>query len=95
MYAKLSEVYGWAWQYEDGTLGPFILHNVERYAGMIAGYTTDGRKCTRPRTEFDALSYDGRDWKPVHELLAELPEEQNVRPRKVRDLQLPPEQDQT
>lgn len=91
MYGRLNGVYGWAWQYEDGSLGPFILHNVERYAGMITGFTTDGRKCTRPQSEFDALSHDGRDWRPLVELLAQVPEENHVQGKRVRDVQLPPE----
>lgn len=96
MYARLNGVYGWAWQHEDGTLGPFILHQVERYAGMLSGFTTDGRRCARPLSEFDALSHDGRSWQPVTELLALVPEEKpHVRSRKLSDVQLPPGEDQT
>lgn len=91
MYGRLNRAYGWAWEYEDGSLGPFILHEVERYAGMISGFTTDGRKCTRPQSEFDGLSHDGRTWFPVGELLSQMPTEApHVR---IDDVPLPPPRD--
>lgn len=88
MYGRLSQVYGWAWQHEDGTLGPFILYDVEKYAGMIAGYTPDGRKCARPSSEFDSLSHDGKTWHPTQTLLAQVPKE-NDAPGKLRQRDLP------
>ncbi len=88
MYGKLNTAYGWAWKYEDNTLGPFILKGVERYAGMLTGYTPDGRKCARPLSEFEALSTNGEDWHPTATMLAQVPPEatHNVR---IRDVPLP------
>lgn len=92
MYARLSTAYGWTWQEPDGTQGPFVLGDVERYAGMITGFTRDGRKCARPLSEFDALSFDGKEWHPTADLLAQVPREgSSVR---VRDLSLPVALDQ-
>lgn len=88
MYARLSSAYGWAWQEPDGSRGPFILGDVERYAGMMTGFTRDGRKCARPLCEFDALSIDGEEWHPTADLLAYVPREGVSRVR-VRDLSLP------
>lgn len=60
---------------------------------MITGFTTDGRKVCRPTAEFDALSYNGRDWSPTKELLAQVPQETHG--KRKRDLSLPviPEDD--
>ena len=73
MYGRLSSLYGWKWQYSDKTLGPFVLEDIERYAGMITGWTPDGRKCTRPISEFDGLSRDGVEWHPMTDLLPLVP----------------------
>lgn len=88
MYARLTPTYGWTWKYDDGTIGPFILSEVERYAGMLSGWTPDGRKCARPQTEFDALSHDGKTWHPTRTLLAQVPQETTPNVR-IRDLRLP------
>jgi hypothetical protein len=86
VYARLNRAYGWAWQDAEGNLSSFVLVDVERYAGMISGYTADGRKCARPLSEFDALSVDGENWQPLAILLALVPlEAKHVR---VRDLPL-------
>lgn len=87
MYARLNRAYGWAWQYADGSLGPFVLEDVERYAGMLTGFTPDGRKCARPLSEFEALSDDGEEWHPTADLLAQVPREGSC--VRVRDLSLP------
>lgn len=89
MYGRLNRVYGWAWKYEDGTLGPFVLFNLEQYAGMFVGYTPDGRRCCRPRTEFEALSHDGETWYPTPELLSQVPQES--RSVRTNDVPLPEE----
>lgn len=96
MYARLSPAFGWVWEEPDGTRGPFILGDVERYAGMLTGFTPDGRKCARPLPEFDSLSLDGEEWKPLSDLLALVPREGKSRVR-VRDMSLPValDQDQT
>ncbi len=88
MYARLNRAYGWTWQYEDGSWGPFILENVERYAGMLAGWTPNGRKCARPVSEFEALSHDGIDWYPTNDLISRVKEEGHRRVR-FTDLSLP------
>lgn len=69
MLARLSFVYGWRWKKDDGTWGPFILTDIERYAGMIAGRAPNGRICTRPISEYDAVSEDGIEWRPVKDLV--------------------------
>lgn len=80
MYARLSYVFGWRWKDSDGVYSYFVLENVYRYAGMICGTAQNGRLATRPLHEFDALSIDGDEWKPLNELLALVPwENQNVR----------------
>lgn len=90
MYARLNVAYGWLWQYDDDTIGPFILHDVERYAGMVSGWTLDGRKCARPLSEIEALSTDGVTWQPTSSLLAQVPQEEHAsRVRKIRDVSLP------
>lgn len=88
MYARLNATFGWQWKYEDGSFGAFIIHSVERYHGMITGFTTDGRKVARPSTEFDALSLNGRDWFPTKELLSQVPQESHGKVQ-ARDLPLP------
>lgn len=88
MYARLNASYGWTWKYEDKSIGPFILQDIERYAGMLSGWTFDGRKCARPLSEFEALSLDGEDWHPTASLLALVPQESN-RGVPVQDLPLP------
>lgn len=88
MLARLNVTYGWTWKHDDGTTGPFILADVERYAGMITGWTPDGRKCCRPLPEFEALSIDGQEWQPTADLLAQVPWETQSRVR-IRDLPLP------
>jgi hypothetical protein len=93
VYARLSPAYGWRWEEPDGTLGPFVLGDVERYAGMLTGFTPDGRKCARPQCEFDALSHDGEEWHPTAYLLAQVPREGSSRVR-IRDLSLPVALDQ-
>ena len=93
MYARLNPHHGWVWQESDGTKGPFILGDVERYAGMLSGFTPDGRKCARPLFEFDALSHDGEEWHPTADLIAQVPREGKSRVR-VRDLSLPVALDQ-
>lgn len=89
MYARLNVTYGWVWQNEDGTLGPFVIHTIEQYHGMITGFTKDGRKACRPATEFDALSYNGRDWFPTKELLRQVPQESRNGKVRIRDVLLP------
>jgi hypothetical protein len=90
VYARLNVAYGWSWQYDDGTVGPFILQNVERYAGMVTGWTPDGRKCARPMSEVEALSTDGETWHPTSALLVHVPQEENSgRVRNIRDVPLP------
>ena len=93
MYGRLNRTYGWVWQNDDGTLGPFILEDVERYAGMLTGFTPDGRKCARPLSEFEALSVNGEEWHPTADLLSQVPREGTSRVR-VRDLSLPVALDQ-
>jgi hypothetical protein len=88
MYARLNLLYGWTWPAEDGSPGPFILDEIERYKGMICGFTPDGRKCTRPLMEFDALSQDGITWQPTKTLFSQVPLESYTRVR-TRDLPLP------
>lgn len=88
MYGRLNAAYGWTWKYDDDTIGPFILEDVEQYAGMMTGFTPDGRKCARPRSEFEALSFDGHEWHPTADLLAQVPQETQSRVR-IRDLRLP------
>lgn len=73
MQARLNPGFGWQWKNEDGSLGPFVLSDVERYAGMVSGTAPDGRKCARPLGEFDALSIDGIEWKPFFELRETIP----------------------
>ena len=92
MYGRLNRVYGWTWENEDGTRGPFILKDVEMYAGMMTGYTPDGRKCARPFSEFEALSVDGEDWQPTASLLSQVPQEGSC--VRIRDLSLPMALDQ-
>ena len=64
MYARLNAGFGWRWENEDGSLGPFVLSSAMRYAGMVSGTRPDGRVCARPLSEFDALSIDGIEWQP-------------------------------
>lgn len=78
MHARLNPGFGWQWKNEDGSLGPFVLSDVERYAGMVSGKAPDGRKCARPLGEFDALSLDGVEWKPFFELRETIPWENHV-----------------
>lgn len=89
MYGRLNRTYGWTWQYEDGTFGPFILDDIEHYAGMIAGYTLNGRKCTRPVGEYEALSHDGIEWHPTRDLLVMVPREASAKRVRTTDLPLP------
>ncbi len=89
MYARLNAIYGWTWLDENGIPGPFILENIEQYHGMITGYNTDGRKATRPATEFDALSHDGVTWHPVKDLLSQVPREGRSGRVRTRDVHLP------
>lgn len=77
MYARLNPALGWTWENEDGTRGFFILSDIERYAGMLAGMTPKGRACTRPMTEYDALSFDGIEWFPLAELKEQIPWERS------------------
>jgi hypothetical protein len=93
VYARLNVAYGWTWLHQDGTQGPFVLEDVERYAGMLTGFTPDGRKCARPLSEFDLLSKDGEEWHPMVDLLALVPREDTSRVR-VRDVSLPVALDQ-
>lgn len=89
MYARLNAAYGWSWRHEDDTIGPFILHDVERYAGMVSGWTPDGRKCARPVSEVEALSLNGKVWQPTRDLLALVPWENHQRAVQERHLPLP------
>ncbi len=87
MYGRLNAAYGWTWRYDDNTIGPFVLQDVERYAGMLSGWTMDGRKCARPQSEFEALSTDGQEWFATADLLSQVPQETTSRVR-IRDLPL-------
>lgn len=79
MYARL---HSW-WTETDpvtGIEGPFILKDIYRYCGMIAGTTTSGRKTNRPIPEFDAVSINGTDWLPLQENISLIPvESEDVR----------------
>lgn len=78
MLARLNSGFGWTWTNEDGSLSPFVLSDVERYAGMLSGKAPNGRICARPLGEFDALSMDGIEWKPFYELRETIPWENHV-----------------
>lgn len=87
MYARLNPAYGWFWIGEDGTRSLFILSGVRRNAGMVSGITPDGRYCTRPLMEYDALSLDGETWRPFSELRPSIPWEEGY--DVFRDVPLP------
>lgn len=85
MHGRLSTAYGWYWVTDGGIRGPFVLTDIHRYAGMVAGYNPEGRLCTRPLIEFDAFSLDGILWQPAGELRPLIPWEGNhVRERILR-----------
>lgn len=84
MHARLNPNCGWRWQYDDGTMGHFVLTAVERYAGMLSGLDPSGRRTARPQIDFDALSHDGIEWHPFADLRELVPwEGSNVRVRNV------------
>jgi hypothetical protein len=79
VFACLSAGFGWTYENEDGTRSPIVLVDVHRYAGMLAGKAVrDGRPWSRPLGEFEALSVDGVEWKPVFELCSLIPWEEHV-----------------
>jgi hypothetical protein len=74
MYARLCPVFGWTEiDPSTGIRGPFVLSDVYRYCGMIAGTTRTGRKTNRPIPEFDAVSVDGTTWLPLRENISLIP----------------------
>ena len=85
MFARLNAGFGWTFVDEEGTRAPIVLSDVQRYAGMVSGKAVhDGRPWARPLAEFEALSEDGIEWKPVFELRALIPWENYVRDSELR-----------
>lgn len=78
MFARLNRAF-WTTTDDRGNRTPIVLSDVYRYAGMASGKAVhDGRLWARPLVEFEALSLDGIEWKPMRQLLLQIPWEKNV-----------------
>lgn len=82
MYARLNPNY-WGWKDDDGVRGAFVVSEVYRYQGMLAGITPAGLPFARPVVEFDALSMDALTWHPLYKLLPEIPWENDDVPEQI------------